>query len=36
MTKRLVLVTGGMAGLGEAICAKMGNAGCRVDHLFTG
>ena len=30
MTERVVLVTGGMGGLGEAICTKMADAGYRV------
>jgi acetoacetyl-CoA reductase len=35
MTERVVLVTGGMGGLGEAICAKMANAGFRVATTYS-
>jgi acetoacetyl-CoA reductase len=35
MTKRVALVTGGMGGLGEAICAKLAAAGYRVATTFS-
>ncbi|MFM0501789.1 acetoacetyl-CoA reductase [Paraburkholderia caffeinilytica] len=35
MAERVVLVTGGMGGLGEAICTKMADAGCRVATTYS-
>ena len=35
MTARVVLVTGGMGGLGEAICTKMADAGYRVATTYS-
>jgi acetoacetyl-CoA reductase len=35
MTDRVVLVTGGMGGLGEAICTKMADAGYRVATTYS-
>ena len=35
MTKRIVLVTGGMGGLGESICTKMADAGYAVVTTYS-
>lgn len=36
MTKRIALVTGGMGGLGESICTKLADMGCRVVATHSG